>query len=152
MELLPTSNRSVCLAAIKRGGERAGTALEESMSQDPASPTAAVLIIGDEILSGRTADTNLNTIARFLTALGVDLREARTVADRPEAIIEAVNALRGAYDYVFTTGGIGPTHDDITADCIAEAFGVPLIEHPDAMARNSTRRGGGWLGFRKAEA
>lgn len=98
------------------------------------SPTAAVIIIGDEILSGRTADTNLNVIARFLAALGIDLSEARTVGDRPQQIIEAVNTLRGAYDYVFTTGGIGPTHDDITADCVAEAFGVPLLEHPDAIA------------------
>lgn len=111
------------------------------MSQAPASPTAAVLIIGDEILSGRTADTNLNTIARFLTALGVDLMEARTVGDRPQAIIQAVNALRGAYDYVFTTGGIGPTHDDITADCIAEAFGVALVEHAEAVAILSRRYG-----------
>ncbi len=92
----------------------------------PASPTAAVLIIGDEILSGRTADTNLNTIARFLGALGIDLVEARTVGDRPSQIVEALNALRGAHDYVFTTGGIGPTHDDITADCVAEAFGVGI--------------------------
>ena len=98
------------------------------------SPTAAVLIIGDEILSGRTADTNLNTIARFLSALGIDLLESRTVGDRKNQIIEALNALRGGHDYVFTTGGIGPTHDDITADCIAEAFGVALPEHPDAVA------------------
>jgi molybdenum cofactor synthesis domain-containing protein len=84
-----------------------------------ASPTAAVLIIGDEILSGRTADTNLNTIARFLGALGIDLMEARTVGDRPEQIVAALNALRAGHDYVFTTGGIGPTHDDITADCVA---------------------------------
>lgn len=111
------------------------------MTQDHPSPTAAVLIIGDEILSGRTADTNLNTIARFLTALGVDLMEARTVGDTPKAIISALNALRSAYDYVFTTGGIGPTHDDITADCVAEAFGVPLLEHPEAMAILTRRYG-----------
>lgn len=99
-----------------------------------ASPTAAVLIIGDEVLSGRTQDTNLNTIARFLTALGIDLLEARTVGDRKDQIIENLNVLRAAHDYVFTTGGIGPTHDDITADAVASAFGVALPEHPDAVA------------------
>jgi molybdenum cofactor synthesis domain-containing protein len=99
-----------------------------------ASPTAAVLIIGDEILSGRTQDTNLNTIARFLAALGIDLKEARTVGDETAQIVGALNALRAAHDYVFTTGGIGPTHDDITADAVAEAFGVALPEHPDALA------------------
>lgn len=105
------------------------------------APTAAVLIIGDEILSGRTADTNLNTIARFLAALGIDLLEARTVGDRPEQIIDALNALRRAHDYVFTTGGIGPTHDDMTADAVAEAFGVALPEHPDALALLARRYG-----------
>lgn len=99
-----------------------------------ASPTAAVLIIGDEILSGRTQDTNLNTIARFLAALGIDLNEARTVGDKTAQIVEALNALRAAHDYVFTTGGIGPTHDDITADAVAEAFGVALPENADALA------------------
>ena len=106
-----------------------------------ASPTAAVLIIGDEILSGRTADTNLNTIARFLAALGVDLMEARTVGDRPGQIVEALNALRTGHDYVFTTGGIGPTHDDITADCVAEAFGVGIAERADALAILERRYG-----------
>ena len=106
-----------------------------------ASPTAAVLIIGDEILSGRTADTNLNTIARFLSALGIDLMEARTVGDRPDQIVEALNVLRSGHDYVFTTGGIGPTHDDITADCVAQAFGVALPEHPDAVAILERRYG-----------
>ncbi|WP_421729813.1 competence/damage-inducible protein A [Brevundimonas sp.] len=104
------------------------------MTLSAPSPTAAVLIIGDEILSGRTADTNLNTIARFLAALGIDLKEARTVGDVPAQIVSALNALRATHDYVFTTGGIGPTHDDITADCVAEAFGVPLLEHPEAVA------------------
>lgn len=99
-----------------------------------ASPTAAVLIIGDEVLSGRTQDTNLNTIARFLAALGIDLMEARTVGDRKGEIVEALNALRAGHDYVFTTGGIGPTHDDITADAVATAFGVALPEHPEALA------------------
>ena len=98
-----------------------------------ASPTAAVLIIGDEVLSGRTQDTNLNTIARFLAALGIDLMEARTVGDRKAQIVETLNALRAGHDYVFTTGGIGPTHDDITADAVATAFGVALPEHPDAL-------------------
>ncbi len=98
------------------------------------NPTAAIIIIGDEILSGRTIDTNVNTIAKFLTALGVDLMEVRMVHDIEAQIIDAVNTLRAAYTYVFTTGGIGPTHDDITADCIAHAFGVPISEHPEALA------------------
>ena len=105
------------------------------------SPTAAVLIIGDEILSGRTADTNLNIIARFLCALGIDLLEARTVGDRPGQIVEALNALRTRHDYVFTTGGIGPTHDDITADCVAEAFGMGIGERADALAILERRYG-----------
>jgi molybdenum cofactor synthesis domain-containing protein len=99
-----------------------------------SSLTAAVLIIGDEVLSGRTQDSNLNTIARFLAAQGIDLIEARTVGDRKDQIVDALNALRGAHDYVFTTGGIGPTHDDITADAVATAFGVALPEHPEATA------------------
>ena len=98
------------------------------------SPTAAVLIIGDEILFGRTKDTNLNTLARFLTALGIDLKEARTVGDTPGQIIDAVRTLSAGHDYLFTTGGIGPTHDDITADCVAEAMDVALPENPDALA------------------
>jgi molybdenum cofactor synthesis domain-containing protein len=95
--------------------------------------TAAVLLIGNEILSGRTRDANLNYIAIGLTAIGVRLREARVVPDVPEAIIAAVNELRARFDYVFTTGGIGPTHDDITAECIARAFGVKLIKDPRAV-------------------
>lgn len=106
-----------------------------------ASPTAAVLIIGDEILSGRTADTNLNTIARFLAALGIDLLEARTVGDRPDQIVAAVKALRAGHDYVLTTGGIGPTHDDITADCVAQAFGVGITERADALTILERRYG-----------
>ena len=106
-----------------------------------SSPTAAVLIIGDEVLSGRTQDTNLNTIARFLAALGIDLMEARTVGDRKAQIVETLNALRAGHDYVFTTGGIGPTHDDITADAVATAFGLALPEHPDALAILSRRYG-----------
>lgn len=106
-----------------------------------SSPTAAVLIIGDEVLSGRTQDTNLNTIARFLAALGIDLMEARTVGDRKAQVVEALNALRAGHDYVFTTGGIGPTHDDITADAVATAFGVALPEHPEAVAILERRYG-----------
>ena len=101
--------------------------------------TAAVLIIGDEILSGRTQDTNLNTIAKFLGTHGVDLAEARVVGDIEEEIVTALNALRGRYDYVLTTGGIGPTHDDITADCVAAAFGVKLYEHPEIIAMMTSR-------------
>ena len=97
--------------------------------------TAGAVIIGDEILSGRTKDTNLNTIALYCEGVGLALKEARTVGDTEPAIIEAVNALRSRYDYVFTTGGIGPTHDDITAESIAKAFGVPLIYHPEALAQ-----------------
>ncbi|RDV05319.1 competence/damage-inducible protein A [Undibacter mobilis] len=96
--------------------------------------TAAVLVIGDEILSGRTKDKNIGYIADYMTALGIDLKEVRVVSDDESAIVSALNALRGAYDYVFTTGGIGPTHDDITADCIAKAFGVELEFHPEAIA------------------
>jgi molybdenum cofactor synthesis domain-containing protein len=101
--------------------------------------TAAVLVIGDEILSGRTQDTNLNAIAKFVAVHGVDLAEARVVGDVTEEIVAALNALRAKYDYVFTTGGIGPTHDDITADCVAEAFGLPLHEHPDIIAMMAAR-------------
>ena len=104
--------------------------------------TAAVLIIGDEILSGRTQDTNLNAIARYLSTYGVDVAEARVVGDETVEIVTTLNALRARYDYVITTGGIGPTHDDITADCVAEAFGVELHEHPDIIAMMVSR----WAG------
>ncbi len=97
--------------------------------------TACVLIIGNEILSGRTKDSNLGWLAEQLNAIGIRLREARVVADVEDDIVKAVNEVRARYDYVFTTGGIGPTHDDITADCIAKAFGVKLTEHPEALAR-----------------
>ena len=103
------------------------------MARADGAVTAGVLIIGDEILSGRTQDTNLRDIARYLGAHGVDLAEARTVPDVMEEIIAALNALRERYDYVITTGGIGPTHDDITADAVAAAFGVELYEHPDIL-------------------
>jgi len=97
-------------------------------------PTAGLLLIGDEILSGRTKDKNLGYIADYLTALGIDLKEARVVADDENDIIAAVNALRSRYTYVFTTGGIGPTHDDITADAIAKAFGVKIDYDPRGVA------------------
>lgn len=95
---------------------------------------AAVLLIGDELLSGRTQDVNLQTIAKFLAPLGIQVAEARVVADVPDAIVAAVNDLRAKYDYVFTTGGIGPTHDDKTADAIAAAFGVNIGVRDDARA------------------
>src|SRR4029434_2155456 len=104
------------------------------MNSKPDIVTAAVLVIGDEILSGRTKDRNIGFIADYLTAIGIDLREVRVVADDAVAIVDAVNVLRAKYTYIFTTGGIGPTHDDITADCVAEAFGVPLEFHPEAVA------------------
>lgn len=96
--------------------------------------TAAVLVIGDEILSGRTQDTNSSYIARWLGELGVRLREIRVVPDVQDEIVSALNALRTRYDYVFSTGGIGPTHDDITADAVAAAFGAGIDYHPRAMA------------------
>lgn len=96
------------------------------------APSAAVLIIGNEILSGRTSDSNLSWLAQQLGAHGISLREARVVRDQDEAIIAALDHLRGAFDHVFTTGGIGPTHDDITARCIAAAFGVDLVLHERA--------------------
>jgi molybdenum cofactor synthesis domain-containing protein len=101
---------------------------------ESAIVTAAVLVIGDEILSGRTKDKNIGYIAEYLTGLGIDLKEVRVVADDEAAIVEAVNALRHRWTYVFTTGGIGPTHDDITAECVAKAFGVPIGYDPRAVA------------------
>ena len=95
--------------------------------------TAAILVIGDEILSGRTKDRNIGYIAEYLARAGVDVREARVVPDVEEEIVTALNALRTRYDYVFTTGGIGPTHDDITADAVAKAFGVGIDEDPRAL-------------------
>ncbi|RGP38664.1 competence/damage-inducible protein A [Pseudotabrizicola alkalilacus] len=99
-----------------------------------ANPTAAMLVIGDEILSGRTRDSNMYYLAGELTRHGIRLTEVRVVADEPAAIIAAVNALRAQYDHVFTSGGIGPTHDDITADAIAAAFEVEITHRADAMA------------------
>jgi len=99
-----------------------------------SNPTAAMIVIGDEVLSGRTRDANTNYLARQLTEMGIALREARVVPDERDAIVEAVNGLRTKVDYVFTSGGIGPTHDDITADSVAAAFGVPISVREDARA------------------
>ncbi len=103
--------------------------------------TAGLLIIGDEILSGRTKDRNIGYIAEYLTGVGIDLKEVRVVGDEEAAIIAALDALRAAYTYVFTTGGIGPTHDDITADSVAKAFGVAIEHHPEVVARFRARFG-----------
>ncbi len=101
---------------------------------DHDSVDASILVIGDEILSGRTKDKNIGTIADVLSSVGIDLKEVRIVPDVQEEIVAALNALRGRYTYVFTTGGIGPTHDDITADAVAAAFGVGISEDPRAIA------------------
>lgn len=95
--------------------------------------TAGMVVIGDEILSGRTKDRNVGFVADCLTAVGIDLKEVRIVSDDEDAIVEAVNALRARFTYVFTSGGIGPTHDDITADSIAKAFGVGIDHDPRAI-------------------
>jgi molybdenum cofactor synthesis domain-containing protein len=107
--------------------------------------TAALVVIGDEILSGRTQDKNIAQIAQWLNVQGIRLVEVRVVPDREEAIVEAVNTLRARNDYLFTTGGIGPTHDDITVDAIAAALGVGVVHHPQAVAvleRYYNTRGG----------
>jgi molybdenum cofactor synthesis domain-containing protein len=109
-------------------------AIGPEQGQDADEITAALLVIGDEILSGRTKDKNIGFVADHCTDIGIRLKEVRIVADEEAAIISAVNALREAYDYVFTTGGIGPTHDDITADSIARAFGVSIDVDPRAVA------------------
>lgn len=99
-----------------------------------ANPTAAMLVIGDEILSGRTRDANMHHLAGRLTEAGIDLKEVRVVSDDPGAIVAAARALSEAWDHVFSSGGIGPTHDDITADCMAEAFGQSIDVREDARA------------------
>jgi molybdenum cofactor synthesis domain-containing protein len=108
----------------------------ETDMTDPNSPavTAALLVIGDEILSGRTKDKNIGYIAEYLTAMGIDLKEVRVVPDDEGEIIGAINALRAKFTYLLTTGGIGPTHDDITADCVAKALGVEISHDPRAVA------------------
>ena len=117
--------------------------------------TAAMIVIGDEILSGRTKDKNIGFVADYLTGLGIDLTEVRIVADDQGAIIEAVNTLRARCDYVFTSGGIGPTHDDITAESISAAFGLPCTHHPQAMremAEHYAKRGMEFTDARKRMA
>src|SRR5438045_1834783 len=108
--------------------------MDANTPQPGAVITAGVLVIGDEILSGRTKDKNIGYIAEYLTGIGIDLKEVRVVADEEPEIVAALNALRSRYTYVFTTGGIGPTHDDITADCVAKAFGVSIDYDPRAVA------------------
>ncbi|WP_455373583.1 competence/damage-inducible protein A [Limibacillus halophilus] len=108
--------------------------MSEAKAGAPGEVTAGVLIIGNEILSGRTKDINLPYLGDRLHALGVVLAEARVIPDVEEVIVKAVQEFSRRFTYVFTTGGIGPTHDDITADCVAKAFGVPLIENPEARA------------------
>src|SRR5215471_15463331 len=118
-----------------KGTERAIGRAEEAMTTigtTPTTVTACVLIIGNEILSGRTQDANLAFLARGLDAVSIRLREARVIPDDAAVIVAAVNEVRRTFDYVFTTGGIGPTHDDITAQTVADAFGVPLTLHPEA--------------------
>ena len=107
--------------------------LAAPLAESDGVVTAALLVIGDEILSGRTKDKNIGHIAEYLTNIGIDLKEVRVVPDEEPEIVAAVNALRARYTYLFTTGGIGPTHDDITADAIAKAFGVPIDFHPQAV-------------------
>lgn len=126
----------------------------------PANPTAAMLVIGDEILSGRTRDGNSHYLAGELTRHGIRLSEIRCVADDRAAIIEAVRALDARWDHVFTSGGIGPTHDDITAEAVAEAFGVPIGIRQDAydllaaitraLGSSSTRPASAWPASPKA--
>jgi molybdenum cofactor synthesis domain-containing protein len=99
------------------------------------NPTACLLVIGNEVLSGRTQDANINYIAKRLGEIGMPLREVRVIPDVPEVIIDTVNEVRAKFDHVFTTGGIGPTHDDITSECVAAAFGVPWEPHPEAWRR-----------------
>ncbi len=113
--------------------------MEDVSMPASANPTAAMIVIGDEILSGRTQDTNFAYLAKFLGVLGIDLKEGRFVPDVEGEIVAAVNALRARYTYVFTSGGIGPTHDDITADSIAAAFGVGIDFHAEAMAMLAAR-------------
>ena len=125
---------------------RPATGPQESREVDRmANPTAAMLVIGDEVLSGRTHDVNTNHLAKTLAEIGVALREARVCPDEGAEIIRHVNALRASYDHVFTSGGIGPTHDDITADSVAEAFGVAIDVRDDARAILEAHYGPGEL-------
>jgi molybdenum cofactor synthesis domain-containing protein len=113
--------------------------MADDMAKTDGVITAAILVIGDEILSGRTKDKNIGYIAEYLTNIGIDLKEVRVVPDEEPEIVTALNALRARYTYIFTTGGIGPTHDDITADCVAKAFGVSLDYHPKAVEMMKAR-------------
>jgi molybdenum cofactor synthesis domain-containing protein len=106
----------------------------EEADRGEQTVTAALVVIGEEILSGRTRDANIAYIASYLTRIGIQLREVRIIADLAGAIVVAVNELRPRYTYVFATGGIGPTHDDVTTDAVAEAFGVPVVVDPAAVA------------------
>lgn len=121
------------------------SAAESQPGEATQNVTAAVLVIGDEILSGRTKDKNIGYIADFLTTIGIDLKEVRIVPDEEDEIVAALNALRARYDYLLTTGGIGPTHDDITADSVAKAFGVGISHHPEAVKLIEARVGKGNL-------
>src|SRR5438105_14070888 len=127
----PVTSRP-CLSKVRgelrNGARREGEVMIEIV-------TAGILVIGDEILSGRTKDKNIGFIAEYLTNIGIDLKEVRVVADDEADIIAALNALRHRYTYVFTTGGIGPTHDDITGDAVAKAFDVGIDHHPEVVAR-----------------
>lgn len=114
------------------------------------NPSAAMIVIGDEILSGRTRDANMYHLAGKLAAAGIDLKEVRIVSDEARAIVAAVNDLRAAHDHVFTSGGIGPTHDDVTADCVAEAFGVPIGVREDAREILARHYAGGELELNEA--
>src|SRR5258707_83247 len=111
------------------------------MTDMPKTVTACVLVIGNEILSGRTKDANIQYLAVELNKIGVRLMECRVIPDIEATIVATVNEVRRKFDYVFTTGGIGPTHDDITADCIAKAFGVGISEHPEAIDRMTRHYG-----------
>lgn len=108
-----------------------------------ANPTACLLVIGNEVLSGRTQDVNVQFLAKRLGAIGIPLREVRIIPDDARTIIETVNEVRARFDHVFTTGGIGPTHDDITSECVAAALGVPWEPHPEAWARLDRHYGPG---------
>jgi len=114
----------------------------DNSGEASSSVRAAILVIGDEILSGRTKDKNIGYIAEFLGGVGVDVKEVRVVPDEEDRIVDALNALRTGYDYVFTTGGIGPTHDDITADAVAKAFGVSIDIDPRAVTVMTAHYGG----------
>ncbi len=119
--------------------QEAAGAVNSATQTEGDGVTAAVLVIGDEILSGRTKDKNIGFIAEHLTGIGIDLKEVRVVPDNEAEIVSALNTLRVRYTYVFTTGGIGPTHDDITADSVAKAFGVEIVPHPEAVEIMSAR-------------